>query len=240
MAKAMDLIGQKFGKLTVIKRAEKKHSHGVLWECQCECGNLHYAITNELNRGRVRSCGCLKIEKGREKVKDDIIGKQFGLLTVIKRVPDPNNPNRTKWLCLCECGNTHLAERNHLIDGHINSCGCLKRKSLGELKIQSLLEKNNIPFIKEKTFEDCRSPITNYPLRFDFYVNNKYLIEFDGKQHFYSSTGNYDNPEKFNKTQIHDEYKNSWCKEHNIPLIRISYKQYDSLTIDDLIPSENK
>ena len=33
MAKAMNLIGQKFGKLTVIKRAEKKHSHGVLWEC---------------------------------------------------------------------------------------------------------------------------------------------------------------------------------------------------------------
>ena len=239
MAKKVDLTGKQFGKLTVLKKSDKKHPKGTVWECQCECGNIYYGITSELNNGRVKSCGCLRVASGRQKAKNDIIGKKFGLLTVIERVPDPNNTKYTKFLCQCECGNLHLASRKHLINRHVNSCGCLKT-SLGELKIQQLLEENNFTFEKEKTFSTCRSPLTNYPLRFDFFVNNSYLIEFDGRQHFIVAGGAYDNPEKFQKNQIHDAYKNQWCKENNIPLIRIPYTKYETLTIDDLIPSENE
>lgn len=236
MAKKVDLTGKQFGKLTVLKKSDKKHPKGTVWECQCECGNIYYGITSELNNGRVKSCGCLRVASGRQKAKNDIIGKKFGLLTVIERVPDPNNPKYTKFLCQCECGNLHLVSRKHLINRHVNSCGCLKT-SLGELKIQQLLEENNFTFEKEKTFSTCRSPLTNYPLRFDFFVNNSYLIEYDGRQHSEADGGW---GEDLKAIQDRDRYKELWCKEHNIPLIRISYKQYDSLTIDDLIPSENK
>lgn len=53
-----DMTGQKFHKLTVIKRigSEKKRS---LWECQCECGKTTYATRDSLISGNVKSCGCL-------------------------------------------------------------------------------------------------------------------------------------------------------------------------------------
>lgn len=40
MGKKIDLTGQKFGKLTVLKEAEKRNDHGsVCWICRCDCGN---------------------------------------------------------------------------------------------------------------------------------------------------------------------------------------------------------
>lgn len=36
-------------------------------------------------------------------------------------------------------------------------------------------------FEQQKTFETCRNQKTNALLKFDFYINNQYLIEFDGK-----------------------------------------------------------
>ena len=39
------------------------------------------------------------------------------------------------------------------------------------------------------TFENCFNPKTKYLFKFDFYVDNKYIIEYDGQQHFQSSSG---------------------------------------------------
>ena len=54
-------------------------------------------------------------------------------------------------------------------------------RSKGEETIKNILLKNNILFEQEKTFEDCRFPKTNRKARFDFFVENKYIIEFDGR-----------------------------------------------------------
>ena len=53
--------------------------------------------------------------------------------------------------------------------------------SHGEIEISTILKEYNIPFEMEKTFKTCINPKTKKLLRFDFYVNNQYLIEFDGK-----------------------------------------------------------
>ena len=37
--KLIDLSGQRFGKLTVIKDSGKRVNHKVMWLCQCDCGN---------------------------------------------------------------------------------------------------------------------------------------------------------------------------------------------------------
>lgn len=76
----------------------------------------------------------------------------------------------------CEATCTDITTKNK------TSCGCINSK--GEAKIIQLLIENNIPFEQQKSFETCRFPNSNYLARFDFYVNNQYLIEFDGKQHF--------------------------------------------------------
>lgn len=53
--------GAKFGKLTLIEIA-KRDKHGNTWKCQCDCGNIHYATSQNLGKS-VRSCGCLYYEQ---------------------------------------------------------------------------------------------------------------------------------------------------------------------------------
>lgn len=113
------------------------------------------------------------------------------------------------------------------------SCGCVK-DSYGVMIIKSLLTINNIRFETEKIFEDCIFNDTKKKGRFDFYVNNQYLIEFDGQQHF-SFSGGWNTEEQMLKTQKHDRIKDRWCQEHNIPIIRIPYWAIDNLTIEDLL-----
>ena len=56
-----NLIGQKFGKLTVLRDSGKRASNGgILWECQCDCGNIVNVIGSNLTRKKhpTQSCGC--------------------------------------------------------------------------------------------------------------------------------------------------------------------------------------
>lgn len=66
MRKTIDLTGKKFGRLTVIKRAEDTISDkGVRtkrWECICDCGNKTIVRQAGLQRGTTKSCGCLHRE----------------------------------------------------------------------------------------------------------------------------------------------------------------------------------
>lgn len=59
--KIIDLTGQKFGRLTALKRAGARGS-SALWLCQCDCGNLKEVTATHLRQGSVRSCGCLARE----------------------------------------------------------------------------------------------------------------------------------------------------------------------------------
>ena len=66
MGKMQDLTGKKFGRLTVIDKAEKhvKPSGGTVgrWKCKCDCGNVLVVDTHSLKSGHTQSCGCRKIE----------------------------------------------------------------------------------------------------------------------------------------------------------------------------------
>lgn len=54
-----NIMGQKFGLLTVVNKTNKKTENGsVLWECLCECENTAYASYSDLARYRKSSCGC--------------------------------------------------------------------------------------------------------------------------------------------------------------------------------------
>ena len=59
MAKALNLVNQKYGRALVIKRVENKGRY-VRWLCKCECGNEFVALTQHLRSGAVQSCGCLR------------------------------------------------------------------------------------------------------------------------------------------------------------------------------------
>ena len=184
---------------------------------------------------KTTSCGCWKDEKTSQRCTEDLTGQIFGKLKVIKRAS--SQCNHATWYCKCNCGNPDLIEvaANHLKSGAIKSCGCISN-SYGEDKIQELLSQNNIPYIREKIFENCimSQAKTAKPCRFDFYVNNQYVIEFDGIQHF-EPIEYFGGEEGYKKRKISDVFKSEYCKEHNIPLIRIPYTHLNELCLEDLL-----
>jgi hypothetical protein len=59
---ALPMIGQTFGRLTVLERAPNLGQHSR-YLCQCSCGNTHKVTGSNLRQGNVRSCGCKKKER---------------------------------------------------------------------------------------------------------------------------------------------------------------------------------
>lgn len=57
-----DLTGQRFGRLTVIAKTDKRCDRHIIWECQCDCGNRHYVRSSSLLSGATQSCGCFMNE----------------------------------------------------------------------------------------------------------------------------------------------------------------------------------
>ena len=64
MGKFIDLTGQKFNRLTVIRKQGIAKNRQSIWECKCECGNTKNVLYNNLVSGQVKSCGCLLKENG--------------------------------------------------------------------------------------------------------------------------------------------------------------------------------
>ena len=61
MSTLIDLSGQRFGRLTVIKRADN-HRNRTAWLCKCDCGNEKIVCSPELCNGDTKSCGCYRKE----------------------------------------------------------------------------------------------------------------------------------------------------------------------------------
>lgn len=57
MSALIDLVNQRFGTLVVISRAPNRVGKSM-WLCQCDCGRTSFVISDNLRRGRTRSCGC--------------------------------------------------------------------------------------------------------------------------------------------------------------------------------------
>ena len=238
------LTGMRFGRLLALKPTEERKGTSVVWECLCDCGNIHKVPANSLTRGYTTSCGCHKREIMAETWKkigenngSNLIGQRFGKL-VVKDKTEERKRGRIVWECKCDCGNTCLVSTSYLTSGDTKSCGCLS--SQGEEAIAKLLKENNFNFLREHIFESCCFPYTNKFARFDFFVDNTFLIEFDGKQHFEYDNLGWNTKENYEKTVYRDTFKNQWCCENNIPLIRIPYWKLDTLCIEDLMLETTK
>lgn len=73
--KLIDLTGQRFGRLTVLYRAEENKTANALkggaalrprWVCKCDCGETTTVIGANLRAGMTKSCGCLRRETSAE------------------------------------------------------------------------------------------------------------------------------------------------------------------------------
>lgn len=159
----------------------------------------------------------------------DIVGKQFGYWKVLSKSERRNAGGCIYYNCKCEYDNCGIVKEvlgTSLRQGLTLTCGAHRNISKGNEKIKLILQEANIPFEIEKKFDTC---IDKAPLPFDFFVNDTYLIEYDGLQHFQESIFDYE------YTHNHDLMKNQWCQENKIPLIRIPYTHFKNLKLQDLL-----
>lgn len=173
------------------------------WKCSCEkcTGRIQYTkerIIEELNRARY---------------------------TYINHYYDEKNHLRVE----CECENGHYYNCNFWNFVHQSvRCDQCKMKSKGETRINDDFLYYGINFIHEATFPDCKYIGL---LKFDFVIYNDvqpvFAVEYDGEQHFQPSRFGSQTKEEaqkaFEELKIRDNIKNEYCKNNNIPLVRVPY-----------------
>ena len=208
----------------IISMSDKRTIKGeIFWNCECPiCHKIWEVRGSHLNEpnpiSACKNCSALAALKTiKTPYFKDLTGQRFGKLVVLEKT---KRVGRTYlWKCQCDCGNICEKEAQYLLNGDVKSCGCMRSK--GENIIASLLRANNITFSQEKILFE--------KYRFDFYVDNLYVVEFDGIQHFKQRDGR----ESLNKIHERDLEKNNFCFKNSIPLIRIPY-YHDDICINDL------
>ena len=132
----------------------------------------------------------------------------------------------------CSCGKEFITSIASFQNGKTRCEECAKSISRYEFEFKKFLEEQNVDFIYQYSFNQCRDIL---PLPFDFYIK-KYncLIEIDGEGHFhicnFNQIGNKKAKETFETTQQHDIIKNNFCQENNISLLRIPYWEFNNNT----------
>lgn len=131
-----DLTGQKFGKLSVIKRADIPTDSGKFWECLCNCGETVNVVSSYLTKGIKSSCNSCTSRKPMNK---DYSGRTFGQFTVLCDVG--SNGKERVYSCECKCGNTVDIPASKLrgMNGRGNKphCGCLDGETIKVKKEKS-------------------------------------------------------------------------------------------------------
>lgn len=142
--------------------------------------------------------------------------------------------NTQKLNVICPQGhNTYISWTLFKMGVRCQKCNC----SSGESEIAKVLDDNNIHYIVQYFFKDCRD---KKALPFDFYIPDKNIcIEFDGEQH-YKPCSKFGGEDGFNIRKKHDEIKNKYCKDNGIDLIRIPYFDFKNIRkiIEDKLINE--
>ena len=156
----IDETGNRYGRLTVLQRAEDYMSPKgfvtPMWLCMCDCGNQTTVNVNSLRKGVTISCGCYQKEQVSNRSVNKYVGKTFHYITVLEKTLEHQKGKDSYWKCKCNLCNEEFVIPTNRLKTQI-SCGCLK-DSYGVTIIKSLLSNNNLPFITEKTFESCVFP----------------------------------------------------------------------------------
>ena len=134
----IDLTGQRFGRLTVLEKDKTHITSGgafiTMWKCRCDCGKITGVSSSALRRDNTHSCGCYRDEKIAKVGFEDLTGKKYGRLTVVRFLTEEERKTRGfTWLCQCECGNFIHSHPYHLKSGHTKSCGCLRKETSREI-----------------------------------------------------------------------------------------------------------
>ena len=128
----INIIGERFGRLIVVRQEGTYKSGTKLYICRCDCGGECQTSLPHLRNEEVKSCGCLAKETASQNGKlgkKSLLGQKFGRLTVIEEAD--HTKYGIKWICQCDCGNEAMVLGVNLRkkDG-TQSCGCLHDEAI--------------------------------------------------------------------------------------------------------------
>lgn len=241
LGRAEDLSNQRYGRLVPKFRvviSSARPQKGTLWLCQCDCGHMIVASTVNLNRGHVKSCGCLRRECELSRLKykmGDIIN---GFKFLRRDFSKQTSGGSYYWVVECpHCNKIYSVSPESILHRNVQSCGCLSI-SKGESSIAHLLDKDGITYKTQVTFPDLISK-RGGRLKFDFAIYDERdrllsLIEYDGEQHFIPKE-RFGGGNDFQTLQENDVLKNQYCKDKGLILIRIPYTVKD-ISLNMLLP----
>lgn len=114
--------------------------------------------------------------------------------------------------------------------------------SAGERRIAAMLTAGGYHFQQEYEFPDLIAS-SGRPLRMDFVIFDDcgdilFAIEYDGEQH-YKSVSHFGGSAAHNRQHYNDLKKNQYCLDHNIPLVRIPYWEYNTITMEEILERAN-
>jgi hypothetical protein len=149
----------------------------------------------------------------------DLVGNKY---TVMGEYTNTNTPIK---MYHKKCGKNYFVRPNDFIKKDGNRCPyCYESK--GEEKIKKFLEKYNFNYDCQIKIDGCQNEKL---LSFDFkiYLNKKefILLEYDGRQHYIPIFGEL----AFKKQKENDLIKDNFCKQNNLKLVRICYKDYENI-----------
>ena len=127
-----DFIGKKIGELYVLYRVGTAKNRTPILKCLCSCGNYTDVRANHLMHKHTVSCGCIQPKAVSKACINNLIGKRFGMLTVVS-LNKRRMTRATYWDCICDCGNKTTVFVRNLHSGKTRSCGCLKKNNSGKL-----------------------------------------------------------------------------------------------------------
>lgn len=188
-----------------------------------DCGHEYHVIPNNIQQGN----GCAECDKHKKRSHNDFVEHVYELVEEEYEVMSEYINSETHIIVKHnKCGNSYLVKPSNFSSGR----RCPRcRASKGEKKIEEILKGLNISYLPEYRFLECKY---KYTLPFDFLIEGKVLIEYDGDFHFVPARYSNDKElmiEKLKETQIKDKIKNQYCIDNNIPLIRIPYWEFDNL-----------
>ena len=110
-------IGNKYGLLTVLSRADNDKHGRAQWLCQCDCGKTLIVGGSALRKGNTKTCGCRRLS-----AETAEIGNRYGSL-VVESCAGRTDAKKIIWRCKCDCGEYTEVTTGHLHSGLVKTCG---------------------------------------------------------------------------------------------------------------------
>lgn len=203
----------------------------------CSCGKeftASFACFKNRNQRQCITCGKSTPKTETTIIKKYVEGKKGN---GCKLITEKYLGQKHKIEIRCACGEIFKVKFNNFKYNNKKQCNnCSSIRSLGEIKTKEVLNKYKIRFKEQYQIKGENGKCSFYYFDFAIFLGQKLssIIEYDGRQHF--EIAPHWGIDSFRRTQKNDQIKNQYCKDNNIPLIRIPYYHFDY--IEDILEYE--